>query len=91
MIIVPMPSEVPPFVPTPYHLLDGLVAAAAPLLLWLPFYAVVAALLAGKLAADATIDTFVFSKPFDVISGVTTFVFNIFISWHFGAFLVSLL
>ena len=90
MLTVPMPSEVPPFVPTPYHLLDGLVAAASSFFIGVPFYATVAVLLGGKLAADAAIDTFVFSKPFGVISGATTFVFNISISWHFGAFLVAL-
>ncbi|MBI4019312.1 MAG: hypothetical protein HY364_03580 [Candidatus Aenigmarchaeota archaeon] len=91
MLLVPTPSEVPPFIPTPYHLLDGLVAAVAPLFVWLPFYGIVALLLAGKLALDAAIDIFVFSKPFDVISGATTFIFNLIISWQFSIFLVSLL
>ena len=78
-IVVPIPAFIPPFVPTPYHLVDGIIAFMAGFFIGFPFLAIVLTLLIVKFMANATIDTYFTAKPFDILSALTSTIFNVLI------------
>ncbi len=89
-IIIPTNQEWPPFVPSPYNLIDGLVVTVAWLLQSEQLLVIVALALAIKLLINATIDTFIMQKPFNIISAVTSAAFNIFLVVSFGGWFEGL-
>lgn len=79
-----VPSDSPPFLPTPYHLADAIVAFLASFLAGVPLIVALATMLLVKFMMDATIDAHFTAKPFDFLSATLTFAFNMFIVWAFG-------
>ncbi|MBI4014998.1 MAG: hypothetical protein HY365_03515 [Candidatus Aenigmarchaeota archaeon] len=84
-----VPGNDVPFLPTPYHLADAIVAFLASFLAGVPLLGAVAALLAVKFMMDATIDAHFTAKPFDFLSAGLTVVFNLLMVWGFGAQLTA--
>lgn len=91
-IFLPMPQpEWPLFMPSPYNVVDALGALVAGFLAPLHLFI---ALLATAIAKDfffALAEKFMLSKPVDVISAVTSVVFNVVAGYPFGIFVLGLL
>ena len=76
-IILPIPSEWPLFVPSPYNVADAIGAAVAGLLQSQALAFVMIAVLAAKIVVYALVDSMVLSKPVDVIGAVGMTAFNL--------------
>lgn len=87
VLIVPTQSDVPPFVPSPYHLGDAAVAAVAALLAQLPLLQIVPIAMPIKFLIDALIDLYIVGKPFDFLSAGASFAFNIVLVIYASGFL----
>src|SRR3989344_1376220 len=84
-----IPSDSPPFLPMPYHLADAIVAFIASFLAGVGLMPALATMFAVKFMMDATIDAHFTAKPFDFLSAMLTFAFNMLIVWAFGAQLTA--
>ncbi len=76
-IILPMPSEWPMFVPSPYNVADAIGAAIAGLLQSQALMLIMAAVLISKILVYAFVDRVFLSKPVDVIGAVGMTLFNL--------------
>ncbi len=88
--ITGLPSEWPPFVPSPDHVIDGTVAVIAWLLLGFELLIVVIICLIAKYAMQYA-KSFLMEKPPDILYMVFTFVFNVFLVIYAGEFFISFL
>lgn len=84
-------TDFPPFVPSPYNFVDGMVAALAGSFPFtdLLFLTVVALLM--KFVANSIIDMRIFNKPFNMISAVSALIFNILLVFSFETFLLAII
>ena len=69
-------GEWPPFFPSPYHLLDGIVATIAWFLSTSPLFLVMIIVLLVKYPLTGLIDEFVVGKPPNILRLLLVFVFN---------------
>ncbi len=89
-VLLPLPPpEWPLFIPSPYNIVDalgGLVAGFIP-------FSFMARLFLTAVSKDvfyALAERFMMSKPVDVISAITSVVFNMLVGYPFGLFVMSL-
>ncbi len=91
-VFLPLPQpEWPLFVPSPYNIVDALGALVAGFLA--PFSLLIN-LLVTAIAKDfffALAEKFMLSKPVDIISAITSIVFNLVAAYPFGIFVMGLL
>lgn len=74
---IPVSSDVPPFLPSPYHAGDVIMAIIASSLSFLPLVYIVIVGIMAKFLIDFAIDVHIVGKPFDFFSAGTTLVFNV--------------
>lgn len=91
-LFLPLPQpEWPLFIPSPYNIVDALGALVAGFLT--PFSLLLKVFITA-LAKDiffAFAEKFMISKPVDILSAVTSVVFNMLVGYPFGIFILSII
>lgn len=88
-IILPMPSEWPLFVPSPYNVADAIGAAIAGLLQSQAFMLIMVAVLISKILVYAFVDRIFLSKPVDIIGAVGMTAFNLMVMLPIAGYFAS--
>lgn len=91
-ILLPLPQpEWPLFVPSPYNIVDALGALVAGFLAPLSFLVNLFITAVAKDILFALAERFMISKPVNVISAVTSVVFNMVVGYPFGLFVLGVI
>jgi hypothetical protein len=91
-ILLPLPTpEWPLFVPSPYNIVDAVGALVAGLLVPLSFFINLLVTAVSKDILFAFAARLTMSKPVNVLSAITSVVFNMFVGYPFGLFILGLL
>lgn len=91
-LFLPLPQpEWPLFIPSPYNIVDALGALVAG---FLPPFSLLLKVFITAVAKDiffAFAEKFMISKPVDILSAVTSVVFNVLVGYPFGVFVLGFL
>lgn len=91
-LFLPLPQpEWPLFVPSPYNVVDALGALVAGYLTPFSFLIKVFITSMAKDIFFAFAERFMISKPVDILSAVTSVVFNVLVGYPFGLFVLGLI